>query len=103
MMLLEWANAVLRIETEKRRLEILQYLSCMPRYEAAASLLRLNCERLGVPSTMDQIVAAVQWLQEQELITVRRHTDEIIARVTQNGKEVAEGSRSVPGVMRPDP
>lgn len=99
----EWAVAVVRIETEKRRLEILEYLLQQPRYEAAATLLRLNCQRLGVPSTMDQIVAALQWLQEQELITVRVHADETVARITQNGREVADGSRTLPGVMRPDP
>lgn len=102
-MLQEWANAVVRIETEKRRLEILEYLLASPRYEAAATLLRLNCQRLGVPSTMDQIVAALGWLQEQEMVTVRTHADEIIARITLSGREVADGSRTAPGVMRPDP
>ncbi|WP_090160214.1 hypothetical protein [Loktanella sp. DSM 29012] len=102
-MLRQWANSVVRIETEKRRLEILEYLMGTPGYEAAASLLRLNCQRLGVPSTMDQTIAALQWLEEQELITVRRHADEIIARITLDGREVADGTRTVPGVMRPDP
>ena len=102
-MLEEWANGVVRIETEKRRLEILEHLLATPRYECAASLLRLECQRLGVPSTLDQTIAALQWLEEQELVTVRAHNDEIVARITRNGREVADGSRSVPGVMRPDP
>jgi len=98
-----WADQVYRIETEKRRLEIMLDLLDSPRYEAAASILRLHCQRLGVPSTLDQITGALQWLQEQDLITVRTHQDEIIARITAAGREVAEGTRSIPGVLRPDP
>lgn len=102
-MLNEWADAVYQIETEKRRLELIRYLSAQPRYEAAASLLRENCNRLGIPSTTDQILAAIAWLKELELITVRTAAGAPIARVTAAGREIAEGFRSVPGIARPDP
>lgn len=102
-MLQEWANAVLRIETEKRRLEMLRYLLRMPGYEAEATLLRLHCGRIGVPSTVDQTLASLHWLAEQELVTVRMHDQIVIGRITMAGREVADGSRSIPGVMRPDP
>ena len=103
MNLQDWANSVVTIETEKRRLSILQYLLKSSGYEAVAGLLRLHCIATGVPSTFDQILAAIQWLEEQELITVRNHVNEPISRLTIDGREVAEGQRSVPGVLRPDP
>lgn len=99
----EWARSVLRIETEKRRLEILRYLAHTPGYEAVADLLRQRCQAIGVPSTSDQIVTAIRWLEEQELISVRSHGLHIIARLTSDGRDAADGSRTVPGVLRPDP
>ncbi len=99
----EWANSVYRIETEKRRLALLIYLASTPGYEVAASLLHLHCKRVGIPSTADQVLAAVAWLVEQELIAVRDGGPEPIARLTVSGRETALGERMTPGVMRPDP
>lgn len=94
---------VWRIETEKRRLEILRYLAHAPAYQASASLLRLHCSHIGVPTTDDQMHHALGWLEEHELMTHRVAGEEIVARLTSMGRDVAEGARTVAGVLRPDP
>lgn len=95
-----------RIETEKRRLVMLRRLAGEPGYEIAASILGHHCRRVGVPSTSDQIAAAAAWLAEQGCVTLR-HEDsedqETVLRLTRAGREVAEGARVLPGVLRPDP
>lgn len=92
-----------RIESEMRRLRVLQYLLRQPDYEAGQSLLVLHCRQIGVPTTRDQMSACIGWLAEQELVSARVYEGEPVARLTTDGRAVAEGSRSVPGVLRPDP
>ena len=41
---------VARVETERRRLEVLRYLASVPGYEAAAMVLRDRCREIGVPT-----------------------------------------------------
>lgn len=94
---------VWRIETEKRRLVILQQLHRSQGYQASASLLRLHCCQLGVPSTDDQIAQALTWLADHELVELRDAGSEIVARITGPGRDVSTGLRAVPGVLRPDP
>ena len=91
------------VETEFRRLKILRYLALVPSYEASASVLRLHCSRIGVPTTSDQVVAAMAWLTEQELVSSRDYQGEPIIRLKPNGLDVAPGQSQCPGVMRPDP
>lgn len=94
---------VWRIETEKRRLVILQYLAQAQAYQASASLLRLHCSHIGVPSTDDQVLHAAGWLRDHELIDLRDAGSEIVARLRSAGRDVAEGTMAVAGVLRPDP
>ncbi|WP_443069644.1 VpaChn25_0724 family phage protein [Sulfitobacter sp. G21635-S1] len=91
------------VEAEFRRLKVLQYLASATGYEASATVLRLHCGRIGVPTTTDQVVAAMAWLVEQELVTSRVYKDEPIIRLSPKGRDVAHGNSHVPGVMRPDP
>ncbi|WPY94693.1 hypothetical protein T8T21_00780 [Limimaricola variabilis] len=91
------------VETEMRRLKVLRYLADATGYEAAASVLRLHCARIGVPTTPDQVTAAMAWLAEMELVTLRHYEAEPIAKLTTFGRDVAEGIRTLPGVLRPDP
>jgi hypothetical protein len=91
------------VETEMRRLKVLQYLESVPSYEAAASVLGLHCRRIGVPTTSDQVVVCIAWLEDMELVAVRVYRDEPIARITKQGRDVATGNTAVPGVLRPDP
>ena len=92
-----------RIETEKRRLTVLQYLAQVPGYEASAHILVLDCRRRGVPTSADQMRAALAWLMEQELVSLRRAGEDTVARLKARGREAADGTIFVPGVLRPDP
>lgn len=94
---------VAQVETERRRLTVLQYLVGVPGFEAAAMLLRDHCRAIGVPTHDDQIVTCIHWLAEQGLVTVRQVGGEPIARLTSTGRDVAQGFRNHPGVMQPDP
>ena len=92
-----------RIETEKRRLTVLEYLASAPGYEAAAGLLVLHCRDRGVPTTADQMAACLAWLVEQGLIATRGEGDRLVPRITGRGREVALGQVHHPGVLNPDP
>lgn len=94
---------VAEIESAKRRLETLRYLTGIPGYEAAASILRDHCRRIGVPTTTDQMHACVAWLEEHRLARVRLRQADPVVRVTQDGREVALGFKVHPGVMQPEP
>ncbi|WP_226779533.1 hypothetical protein [Oceaniglobus trochenteri] len=91
------------VASEWRRLKVLTYLSSVPGYEAAASILRLHCVRVGVPTNIDQLLATLTWLEELGLVTIRRYQDEPIAKITALGRDVGDGTRTMPGVTRPDP
>ncbi|KAF0674377.1 VpaChn25_0724 family phage protein [Profundibacterium mesophilum] len=92
-----------RIEAEMRRLHVLRYLAAAGGYEASASVLRLHCARIGLPTTGDQLVADLSWLEQAQLTTLRSYGTDTIARLTSAGRDVAEGTQYHPGVMRPDP
>ncbi|MGR3466924.1 MAG: VpaChn25_0724 family phage protein [Shimia sp.] len=89
--------------TEHRRLAILRHLAKAQDYTANASILRDVCNGLGVTSTHDQMIGALSWLAEQELIEVVDHGDVVIAIARARGVEVAEGAAVHPGVARPRP
>lgn len=92
-----------RIEAEMRRLQILRYLAGAGGYEASAGVLRLHCAQIGLPTTADQLRAALAWLDEAELVTSRAYGTDTISRITSIGRDVAEGTQIHPGVLRPDP
>lgn len=92
-----------RIETEKRRLTVLAYLAQAPGYEAAAGILLLHCRRRGVPTDSDQMLACLAWLEEASLVALRAEGEDLVARVTLRGREVALGQVRHPGVLPPDP
>jgi hypothetical protein len=91
------------VETEMRRLKVLQYLASVPSYEASAAVLTLHCRRIGVPTTPDQMAGCLAWLEEQELVAGRQYQGMPIAKITASGREVGDGNRVFPGVLRPDP
>ncbi|SFQ14092.1 hypothetical protein SAMN05421853_10295 [Roseivivax halotolerans] len=101
--LAEWAASATRIETQKRRLEALRFLAKIPGYRASASLIRHECHRLGVPTTSDQMIGALTWLDENDLVALEGVEDAIVARLTPLGRDVASGQKLYPGVLRPDP
>ncbi|MGR3435257.1 MAG: VpaChn25_0724 family phage protein [Shimia sp.] len=94
---------VKEVEQERRRLCVLQYLAASPQYRAQAPILKDQCNRLGIPTTADQMAACTAWLSEMELVELEAASDVEIARITRRGREVATGQVRLPGVMPPDP
>lgn len=94
---------VQKIETEKRRFAVLKHLDDTPGYRVNAMILAMGAVAQGVPTTSDQMAAAISWLEEQELVTSERFGELIVAQLTPGGQEVARGARVFPGVMRPGP
>lgn len=98
-----YLGPVAQVETEKRRLTILCYLASAPGYEAVAMLLLAECRRRGVPTSSGQLLQALTWLGEVELITLRGIAPDPVARITLLGREAAQGLTFIPGVLPPDP
>lgn len=91
--------------TQHRRLVILRFLAEQPSYTLNTSLLHdLVALDGAVPSSRDQIEAAVHWLAEQELVHVEAEwggITRVVAR--QRGLDVAAGLARTPGVRSPKP
>lgn len=88
---------------EERRLVILRLLADMPGYQANSSVLAGQLDRIGVPSTRDQVNTELDWLAEQGLIRVESLDFVRLATITSRGAEVAAGKALVTGVKRPSP
>lgn len=89
--------------TEHRRLAILRHLAASSGYTSNASILIDVCRGVGVPSSEDQMIAALAWLTEQELIEMVDHGHVVIATAKMRGVEVARGLTVHPGVRQPSP
>lgn len=96
---------VARIETEKRRAAVLKHLDDTPGYKLNAELLTLGAEAQGIPTTSDQMLDALHWLADLEMVQVHEPagTQLVIAELTRAGRDVARGKRVVRGVARPGP
>ncbi|NJR20179.1 MAG: hypothetical protein HC777_00875 [Hyphomonadaceae bacterium] len=102
---------VRQVATEKRRLEVLRYLASVGGYEANASLIKEHLRYVGVPTSGDELDACLMWLADFDLVIPRRfvysanagQSSELIVRVTETGRDVAQGYQAVPGIMQPDP
>lgn len=86
-----------------RRLVILRLLAESGGYRANEFLLHSALERFGHAVSMDTVRGDLQWLQEQEMLTVDAVADMRIAALTQRGLDVGRGTAQHPGVARPRP
>lgn len=94
---------VAQIETQKRRWAVLKHLHDTPGYELNRHILMLGAKAQGIPTTRDQMDHALDWLADNELITLQTLGDQRLARLTSDGQEVALGDRVMAGVLRPGP
>lgn len=89
--------------TRHRRLRILQILSGLRSYECNAVVLAGVLEEHGHHPSRSMIDTDVDWLAEQQLVTVRELSGLRIATLTQRGLDVAQGRAFVTGIERPGP
>ncbi|MEM7507647.1 MAG: hypothetical protein AAF415_12970 [Pseudomonadota bacterium] len=95
----EWP--VERIENEKRRAAILRHLMNSTDNECGDQLLAHACRALGITSSPIQIRAAIAYLTEAGLVTRQDFDEIVVVKITKEGKAVARGHMSVPGIMTP--
>ncbi|MFA7238720.1 MAG: hypothetical protein WC091_01300 [Sulfuricellaceae bacterium] len=84
-----------------RRLRILQAAMKMTDHLGNESLLRACLIESGHAVTQEELRAAMEWLEEHELICVQRWTPMLALQLTPLGVAVANGRASQPGVAPP--
>lgn len=87
--------------TEDRRLVILRILAELPAYRANSSVIYTLLSQWGHAPTRDQVKTDLNWLQEQELLSVEEVASIYLATLTERGADVVAGRAIVPGVKRP--
>lgn len=90
-----------RLLTEHRRLAVLRHLEKSSEFTSNASILIDVVNGVGVGTNHDQMIAALAWLDEQELIEMVDHGHLVVAVATARGADVATGRTTHPGVKRP--
>ena len=88
---------------ENLRLIVLQLLSQTEGYDLNIHILRAGVGDFGHKPSLDKLTSELHWLAEQNLLNVRTVGQTAVARLTERGKDVAEGRARVPGVERPGP
>lgn len=86
-----------------RRLCVLQILDGAADYSAHPHLLRAALGPLGHQATMDMLRGDLAWLAEQGLVAITDVSGASVARLTEQGEDVARGRALLPGVARPHP
>ncbi|EAS0521809.1 ArsR family transcriptional regulator [Salmonella enterica] len=88
------------ILTEDRRLVILRsLLDC--NNEANESILQDCLDAYGHNVSRDVVRCQIDWLAEQNLVTVENLSGFYVVTLTGRGQDVAEGRAKVSGVKRP--
>lgn len=86
--------------TASRRLAILLALYFANAYTLNRAVLRDQVGRTGYVTSMDQMIAELEWLAGNKLI----ETLELdVVRLTYRGEDVALGRDQIAGVRRPSP
>ena len=98
------SNAYLQVMAEHRRITILRQLAG-PGGNAGIndSIMQTVCNEFGVSSSRDQVKSALNWLEEQGLVSLKRVGSLVIAYPKQRGNDVAKGIIIVDGVQPPSP
>lgn len=92
-----------KFKTEDRRLVILRLLSEDASYSANCSIIQSALVMFGHKVSRDRVHTDLDWLAEQELITLEIFKSTRVAKLTQDGLDVSKGVKVVSGVKRPAP
>ena len=92
---------------EALRYNVLYALAAAPEYKASANVLHTILDVGGHPASLDQLIAALDWLGTTGLVDVERLGDAgralVVANLTTRGLDVAAGRAFATGVRRPLP
>lgn len=92
---------VAQVEKEKRRGAILKHLHETTGGQLTLEMLKMGCAAQGIPSNIDQVENAANWLEDQDLAKLDKLGALATVKITEDGKEVVEGLRTVKGVLDP--
>ncbi len=87
-----------------QRLCILQALEACNN-DANQNILQTCLETYGHSVSMDVVRNHIVWLEEQNLVTIKRigANEMLVATITQRGLDTAQGKCVVDGVKKPNP
>lgn len=95
-----WRDKLAEVEIEKRRWSIIAHLEkSKPQRVLSAEILIMGCRANGIPTVQDELEAALLWLEEQRYISTETLGAMQTAKLTEAGREVAQGLRVVPGLL----
>ena len=85
------------------RITILKLMLPAQGYSTNESILHGHLPRLSFNCTRDQVRTELNWLAQQGLINVEDVDGLLVASLTTEGVDVAEGRGTHPDVQRPSP
>ena len=92
-----------QFEQEDRRLVILRLLAEDADYRVNSSILQQGIDLYGHSVSRDRLHTDLNWLAEQDLVTLEKIDSVMVVTLSQRGLDVANGRAVVPGVKRPGP
>jgi hypothetical protein len=95
-----YINATLRPHA---RIAILRFIEAAPKYISNVSMLTEQLPRVGIAYTRDQVETELEWLAEQDMVTLERNGAFIVVTATVRGVEVAQGTARHAKIQRPRP
>lgn len=97
---MSWHENLRQVEIEKRRWAVLSHLEKSgPPHILNDEILIMGCRAAGVPTTSDELKDAILWLEERGYITTETLGGMLMATITKDGREIAQGLRTVPGLI----
>ena len=88
---------------KEQRLLILQALQQDTDYRVNDIMLQAWLEEMGMNPSMDKLHTEMQWLEEQDMLTIEHIKTMQIATITQRGLDLASGKSRNQGVARIKP
>ncbi|MBF0192092.1 MAG: ArsR family transcriptional regulator [Magnetococcales bacterium] len=89
--------------SEARRMYILQALKASADYRAGAPVIGEFLLSMGFGCSRIALRGELEWLRDLLLVELDDQHEALVARLTQEGLDVANGLLDVPGVRKMDP
>lgn len=92
-----------QLHTENRRLYLLKTLKASSDYRMSDLMLQTCLSSLGIAAPIAVIRGDLAWLEQQGLVATETLPGMTLAKLNNDGVDVAEGVAYLPGVARPRP
>jgi len=92
-----------QLQTENRRLYLLKTLKLSADYRMSDMLLQSALTALGYGASLAVIRGDIAWLEQQGLLSTEAVPGMTLAKLSNEGVDVADGVSHTPGIARPRP